>query len=140
MLNLFNILPDNFFQIFSGKNREIYAHSLLILFDLFENDESLISRGDFIKTLKDKNKDLDTFTFEDEEFDDGDELILDNLSSKASFICKRLEETGWIDVAIDPDTLEETIVLPTYSITLLRALKDVIAEEESPYVSLVHST
>ena len=140
MLNLFNILPDNFFQIFSGKNKEIYAHSLLILFDLFENDESLISRGDFIKTLKDKNKDLDTFTFEDEEFDDGDELILDNLSSKASFICKRLEETGWIDVAIDPDTLEETIVLPTYSITLLRALKDVIAEEESPYVSLVHST
>ena len=92
MLNLFNILPDNFFQIFSGKNNEIYAHSLLILFDLFENDESLISRGDFIKTLKDKNKDLDTFTFEDEEFDDGDELILDNLSSKASFICKRLEE------------------------------------------------
>ena len=80
MLNLFNILPDNFFQIFSGKNKEIYAHSLLILFDLFENDESLISRGDFIKTLKDKNKDLDTFTFEDEEFDDGDELILDNLS------------------------------------------------------------
>ena len=56
MLNLFNILPDNFFQIFSGKNREIYAHSLLILFDLFENDESLISRGDFIKTLKDKNR------------------------------------------------------------------------------------
>ena len=26
MLNLFNILPDNFFQIFSGKNKEIYGY------------------------------------------------------------------------------------------------------------------
>ncbi len=141
-MNLFNILPDNYFQIFSGKNKSIYAESLMTLYDLFESDESLISRNDFIKTLKDKNKNLIDFNFEDEEFDGEDDstLILDNLSSKASFIVRRLEETGWIDIAIDPETFEETVILPTYSIFLLKGMKDIINDEESPYVSLVHST
>ncbi len=142
MTNLFNILPDNYFQIFSGKNKAIYAESLMTLYDLFENDESLISKADFVKTLKDKNKDLYEFSFEDEEYDGEDDssLIYDNLSSKASFIVRRLEETGWIDIAIDPETFEETVILPTYSIFLLRGIKDIIDDEESPYVSLVHST
>jgi len=141
-MNLFNIIPENYFQIFAGKNKAIYAESLLTLFDLFTNNESMISRSDFIKTLKDKNKDIDNFSFDEEELEDEDDgnLILDSVAHKASFIVRRLEETGWIDIAIDPDTFEESIVLPTYSIFLLKGLKEIITDEESPYVSLVHST
>lgn len=141
-MNLFDIIPENYFSIFSGKNKAIYAESLSTLFYLLQNDESLINKSDFIKALKDKSKVLESFTYEDEDFEDSDDdsLILNTLSSKASFVCKRLEETGWIDIAMDPDTFEETIVLPLYTISFLKSMQDIISDEESPYLSLVHST
>ena len=142
-MNLFDIIPQNYFGLFGGKNRYIYIESLLILFSMMENDENIILKNDFIKTLKEKAEDLDKFTYEDEEYepeDNNDTLLMNTVSSKASFICRRLEETGWIDVAMNPDTFEETIVLPQYSIILLKAFKDIISDEESPYLSLVHST
>ena len=142
-MNLFDIIPQNYFGLFGGKNRYIYIESLLILFSMMENDENIILKNDFIKTLKEKAEDLDKFTYEDEEYepeDNNETLLMNTVSSKASFICRRLEETGWIDVAMNPDTFEETIVLPQYSIILLKAFKDIISDEESPYLSLVHST
>ena len=74
-----------------------------------ENDETIISKNDFVKSLKEKAPDLDKFTYEDEEFDatEDDALLMNTVSSKASFICRRLEEAGWIDVAMNPDTFEE---------------------------------
>lgn len=141
-MNLFEIIPQNYFGLFGGKNRYIYVESLLILYSLMENDETIISKNDFIKTLKEKAEDLDKFTYEDEEFDatEDDALLMNTVSSKAGFICRRLEETGWIDIAMNPDTFEETIVLPQYTIIILKAFKDIISDEESPYLSLVHST
>jgi hypothetical protein len=141
-MNLFDIIPENFFSIFQGKNRAIYAESLTTLFDLLQNDESLISKNDFIKTLKDKNKDIESFSYDGEELEDEEDssLLMDTISSKAAFICRRLEETGWIDIAMDPDTFDETIILPVYSIMMVRSFKDIISDEESPYLSLVHST
>ena len=41
---------------------------------------------------------------------------------------------------MDPDTFEEGIILPQYSIIILKAFKDIISDEESPYVGFVHST
>ena len=141
-MNLFDIIPQNYFGLFGGKNRSIYIDSLLILFNLLESDETIISKSDFLKALKEKENNLDSFEYEKEDLENlPDDVILQNtLSSKASFICKRLEETGWIDVIMDPNTFEETIILPQYSILLLKCFKDIISDEESPYLSLVHST
>jgi hypothetical protein len=51
-MNLFDIVPLNYFSIFQGKNRQIYAESLLILYELLQNDEALINKDDFLKALK----------------------------------------------------------------------------------------
>lgn len=141
-MNLFDIIPQNYFGLFAGKNRTIYIDSLLILFELLESDETIISKGDFIKALKEKENTLDSFEYEKEDLENlGEDTILQNtISAKASFICRRLEETGWIDIAMDPTTFEETIILPQYSILLLKAFKEIISDEEAPYLSLVHST
>lgn len=141
-MNLFDIIPGNYFSLFAGKNRAVYLESLLVLYNLLESEESYIKKSDFIKTLKDKAKDIESFTYEDEEFDatQDDALLLNTLSGKTSFIVRRLEETGWIDIMMDPDTFEEGIILPQYSIIILKAFKDIISDEESPYVGLVHST
>lgn len=144
-MNLFDIIPVNYFAIFQGKNRQIYAESLLILFELLQNDEALINKNDFLKALKDKRASfVNGFDYTEEDLnslsDDDTSLVLQTLNSKASFIIRRLEETGWIDIAIDPDTFEETIVLPQYTIVFLRSINDVISDESAPYLSLVHST
>ncbi len=142
-MNIFDIVPENYFSIFSGKNRNIYAESLLVLFSLVEDEDTLVRKADFIRSLKDKaQKELNAFEYEKEDLDDLEEdaLLMNTIASKASFICSRLEETGWIDVAMDDDTFEEIIVVPTYSFALLRSMRNIISDEESPYVSLVHST
>ncbi len=142
IMNLFNIIPENYFALFQGKNRAIYLDSLLVLFNLLESEESFIKKNDFVKTLKERSKELEQFTYEDEEVDatQEDALLSNTPSGKSSFIVKRLEETGWIDIMMDPETFEEGIILPQYSILILKAFKDIISDEESPYIGYVHST
>ena len=142
-MNLFDILPQSYFSIFQSKNRAVYAESLSILYGILDSDEAIINKNDYVKALKEKGKSqLDTLDIlaEDSDFEVDKDTIIDTLASKASFIVRRLEETGWINVSIDPDTFEETIILPPYTIFMLKAFKDVISDEESPYLSLVHST
>src|SRR5574344_436204 len=144
-MNLFDIVPLNYFSIFQGKNRQIYAESLLILYELLQNDEALINKDDFLKALKDKGAALiNKFDYKEEDLndltDDDSQFMAETLNSKASFIIRRLQETGWIDVSMDPDTFEETVVLPQYTIVYLRAINEIIGDETAPYSSLVHST
>jgi len=143
-MNIFDIIPSNYFSLFAGKNRQIYAESLTILFELLQNDEALINKDDFLKALKDKGASyIDKFDFKDEDLEsitDDATLVGQSLSSKASFIIRRLEDTGWIDISMDPESFEETVVLPQYSIVYLRAINEIIGDETAPYSSLVHST
>ena len=77
IMNLFDIIPGNYFSLFAGKNRAVYLESLLVLYNLLESEESYIKKSDFIKTLKDKAKDIESFTYEDEEFDGEEEEFAD---------------------------------------------------------------
>lgn len=141
-MNLFDIIPENYFGLFGGKNKAIYLDSLMVLYNLLESDEAFIKKSDFVKTLRERGKELESFTYEDEEFDatQDNSLLAETASGKAGYIVKRLEETGWIDVMMDPDTFEESIIMPQYSILILKAFKDIISDEESPYMALVHAT
>ena len=51
-MNLFEIIPQNYFGLFGGKNRYIYVESLLILYSLMENDETIISKNDYNSNAK----------------------------------------------------------------------------------------
>lgn len=137
-MNLFNIVPTNYFSIFQGKNREIYIESLDILYSLLQNEESIIKKADFLNALKSKENELKNFNVLEEVNED--EMNLSSIPSKANYILKKLEETGWIDIMMDLDKSEEIIVLPPYSISLIKAFNDIVSEEESPYNALVHST
>lgn len=141
-MNLFEIIPEKYFSIFTSKNRVIFAEALLTLIDMLESDESIINKNDFLKALKDKDKTaLEEFDITSEEdFVSDETVITDSLATKASFVLRRLEECGWISLAMDQEKFEETIILPPYTIITLKAFKDIISDEESPYLSLVHAT
>ncbi len=139
-MNLFSSVPENFFSILASKNKDIYAMALDLLYQSLQNEEMTIRKDDFVRTLRDSAEELVLkFDFEGEE-DDLDTFVSASLPSKAAFICRRLEETGWIDVEIDPETFEEQIALPRYSIQFLTLIHEIVADSESQYTSLVHAT
>ncbi len=138
-MGLFTTVPDNFFALLSGKNKEIYAMALAVLYNSLQADEMSIRKDDYLRTLKETAADLVMrLDFESENPDDIP--INPGLPSRASFIVRRLEETGWIDIEIDPDNFGEYIALPSYSIQFLTLLNDIVHDAEAQYSSLVHST
>lgn len=140
MLKLFDTIPDNFFSVLSSKNKDIYAMALLVLYRSLQTDEMSIKKDDFIRTLKEKATDL-VMNFDFSEEGDEDDLGANpSLPSRAAFIVRRLEETGWIDIEMRTDTFEEYIALPSYSIQMLTFMNEIVSESEVAYNSLVHST
>ena len=140
MMKLFDILPDRFFSILNGKNREIYAEALLLLYRLINENDMYVKKDEFLRSIKEKlSNEINSFSIEEEnEFDD--EEILTTFSAKANLILRRLEETGWIELAIDPDNSEEFIILPSYSIIQIESLFNIVNESSEGYSSLVHTT
>jgi len=138
-MGLFTTVPDNFFALLSGKNKEIYAMALAVLYNSLQADEMSIRKDDYLRTLKETASDLVMrLDFESENPDDIP--VNPGLPARASFIVRRLEETGWIDIEIDPDNFGEYIALPSYSIQFLTLLNDIVHDAEAQYSSLVHST
>lgn len=143
-MRLFTLLPDNFFSILSSKNKDIYAEALLVLYHSLQTDELAIKKSDFIRTLRDKYRDillaLDLKEEDEVVEEDNDEIKQDELPSKAAFVVRRLEECGWIDVEIDPTSFDEYLALPNYTIAFLTLLDELTSDDSGEYVSLVHST
>ncbi|HKL84562.1 MAG TPA: Wadjet anti-phage system protein JetA family protein [Bacilli bacterium] len=143
-MRLFTLLPDNFFSILASKNKDIYAEALLVLYHSLETDELAIKKSDFIRTLRDKYRDiiLALDLSEEEEVNDEDtsELTSEDLPTKAAFVVRRLEECGWIDIEMDPANFEEYLALPSYTILFLNLLDELTSEDSGEYISLVHST
>lgn len=139
-MRLFDTVPDNFFSILSSKNKEIYALALNVLFQSLETEEMSIKKQDFLRVLKETATDIIMGLDLESEGAEDDALTNPTLPSRAAFILRRLEETGWIDIQMNNETFEEYIVLPTYSITILNALKELTKESDAMYNSLVHST
>ncbi|MEG2052521.1 MAG: DUF5716 family protein [Bacilli bacterium] len=139
-MNLFEILPEKFFSILNGKNKNIYAGCLILLYTLINDNDLNVKRDEFVRFLKEKGiHEIELFSLEDEE-DSDSEFTSFSVASKASFIVKHLEETGWLELELNPETFDEYIVLPTYSIRMIKTLFDITNESNEEYSSLVHST
>ncbi len=138
-MSLFTIIPNNFFSILASKNKEIYAEALLLLHRSIEDNDLFIKKNEFTRNLKDRLNELAlTVDISAEEEGEDEEII--NHSDKASFIVRRLEECGWIDVEVNPENFEEYIALPSYSINMLALISSLVKESTAEYVSLVHAT
>ena len=93
-MNLFDIVPNNYFSIFTGKNKEIYIESLNILYSLLQNDEAVIKKSDFLSALKEREKNLNNFSLDEEDLtsEEKNDLSIDTPASKASFVIRRTKK------------------------------------------------
>ena len=139
-MNLFEKLPDNFFSILSSKNKNIYGEALITLYDALTMYRSRIRKNDYLDLLKSRSgDDVCKLTFDDE-----DELSFENiepsLANKSNFILKRLIETGWVYIDYDAKNNVEYLLLPSYSINMLKLIYQFADDSSTHYVSYVHTT
>ena len=118
-MELFKIIPDNFFSLLSSKNKAVYAGCIIEAFKVYEEGSILgIDKKIVIEVLTD---------YLDKEIEEIDDLELyidsDKPSSrdKANFILRRMEECGWIDVDVSNDYVE-IINFRDYAITVIESL------------------
>ena len=140
-MNLFEKIPDNFFSILSSKNKNIYGIALVSLYEALTMYRNKIRKNDFLELLKSRGEqEVSLFSFEDEDVEDESMLYDPTLAQKANFVVRRLIETGWIYIDQNVKTGTEYILLPTYSISMLKIIYEFMNANEVKYVSYVHST
>lgn len=139
-MNLFEKLPDNFFSILASKNKNVYGVALVTLYEALMMYRSRIRKNDYLELLKSKQaQDVDSLIF-DEDSDEAFNQVEPTLVNKANYILKRLVSTGWIYIEYDTKKGAEYLLLPSYSVNMLKIIYQFADVSSNHYVSYVHTT
>ncbi len=140
-MNLFNKIPDNFFSILSSKNKNIYGLAIVTLYDCLTLYHNRIRKSDFLDLLKNRGEGLvKNLIIEEEDYDDKTLIYEPTLQGKYNLIVKRLVDTGWIILDQDIKSGVEYILIPSYSMSMLKIVYEFVSDNETQYVSNVRST
>ena len=120
VMDLFNIIPENFFSLLSSKNKRIYSASILEVFKIYESAsttgiEKKIVLDELVNFLDNNKYNYDAEDTLDEEANPKSNRDL------ANYILRRLEECGWIYVDITND-YEEILNFTNAGIIISEAL------------------
>ncbi|MCF7923692.1 MAG: DUF5716 family protein [Candidatus Izimaplasma sp.] len=124
-MRVFDIIPNNFFNLLSSKNKSIYVNCLLELFRVYEQGSILGMDKDLARQVIIDYLDLNPLEEELEDYEE-EETILTN-RDRANQILRRLEKTEWIDIDVN-NNYEEILNFRDYSITIIEALKEITSE------------
>lgn len=136
MVNLFNLLGTKFFSVFTSQNRELYAEALFVLLDSFSPEEPTLRRDVYARKLADRF----AYMLQDADFSDEDEFTADPDTDKVSFIIRKLKETGWIEILPIENSFSEEIILPDYSVSIIRTLKNIAERKDLELKGRVYSS
>ncbi len=141
-MNLFNKIPDNFFSILSSKNKNIYGLAIVTLYDCLTLYHNRIRKSDFLDLLKNRGEGLvKNLIIEEDDYETDKSLIYEpTLQGKYNLIVKRLVDTGWIIIDQEIKSGVEYILIPSYSMSMLKIVYEFVSDGESQYVSNVRST
>lgn len=117
------ILPDNFFNLFQSKHRDLYIESLIRIYNKYEIGSILGMQKeearDIIETLLDERKiGLDDF----KEENPGEEIP--SYRELANYFLRRFETTGWISIDVTNDYLE-ILNFNDYSVSMVLAFTEI---------------
>lgn len=140
-MNIFEKIPDNFFSILSSKNKNIYGLALVTLYDALSLYRTRIRKVDYLELLKSRGEnEINLLTYEEDTQEEFSKFIEPTFNNKVNLILKRLIDTGWIYIEHEIKTGCDYILLPSYSISMLKLLYDFIDQEKNKYISYVHTT
>lgn len=140
-MELFDVIPENFFSILSSKNKKLYSACAIQAFDVYEQGSILgierkIVVDDLINFLE-FNPHL--LNMENEEFNNENEKPT-NIREVVNYVVRKLEECGWIYIDVTSNYIE-ILNFTDYAITIIESLKMIIpaskyVEAEDDYVNV----
>jgi hypothetical protein len=140
-MNLFQLIPANFFSLLASSNREIYFDALMLLNSFLKNELN-IRVDDYIASLISLIEDRAYIVeAEDDEADAGEDAAGGlSPSAKARLILARIVKTGWVDREYMDGAFIEIITPRDYSIKMMQVLDELRDEKVHEYNSLVFAT
>lgn len=135
-MNLFNLLSPRFFSIFSSQNRELYAQALFVLIESFSPEEPTLRRDTYARKLAERFSHM----LLNADFSDDAEFTAKPDTDKVSFIIRKLNETGWIEIAQIENSFSEEIIVPDYSSSIIMTLKNISERKDLELKGRVYSS
>jgi len=142
-LNLFDIIPENFFSVLSSPLKVLYADIIFLIYKQyllvnFGLKRELVT-DIIIEYLEDRAEDnnlQEALTDEiwAESFDSTQEI-----RARANFIIRKLEQTGWLMLETYSN-YEEYINLTDYAIRLIDTLEKIRSNYQAEYQGYVYAT
>ena len=132
-MNLFNIIPDDFFKPLTSKYKTTYIDCLGLIYNTYKSELSFGVDKEIIVTQLETYFDNESTT--EMVFDEDNEIAKDS-RSKANAILRRLKESGWIEHELSND-FRVKVNLFDYAATVIESFNKIIKNEELEYQSLV---
>lgn len=124
-MNIFNIVPNNFFNILASKNKEMYYDCLKILQSLYDSKMGFsITKEEAMDAILEYFDDTDKYEIDS---DEGETIIA---RERANYILDKFEKAGWITIETSNDYID-MINFRYYSLTVLEALDKICQDQES---------
>jgi len=120
------------------KNRDLYVSALFVLRRAIRQDLYL-TRDDLVRriTIALENK-IKEANLDEEELIDAEDL--ENITSKAYFVIRKLRDYGWINIDFNAkNSFEEYIAVPAYASMAINFLYALSEGAETEYNSMVYS-
>ena len=127
-MNIFDVVPANFFSILSSKNKCIYYDCLKLIYDLYDKKMGFdVTRDEAMEELVDYFEESPDFQEDDE--------VTQTSREKANYVLNRLSQTGWIVLETDND-YNDLVSFRYYALTVLEGFDRIAQpqeEDESDY-------
>ncbi len=119
-MNIFDVLPANFFYIFASKNKGLYSNCLKLIFDKTQTEVTFsYSRDQLVQDI------VELLESEDQiEFDDIEDVTTKSLKDKANVIIRKLKECGWILEGLNTD-YSKTVFFSNVALPFINAIDDI---------------
>lgn len=131
-INLFNILPQDFFKPLTSKYKSNYIDCILILYKTYKTELSFgVDKEIIVSELENyfDNESNTEMIFDDEE-------VANESRAKANGLLRTLKACGWLEEELYND-YKVKINLFDYAVTIIESFNKIIKNEEMEYQSLV---
>jgi len=132
-INLFNIIPEEFFKPLTSKYKTTYIDCLRLIYNTYKTELSFgVDKEVILSELEnyfDKESNIEIV------FDEDQEIARDS-RAKANGILRRLKDSGWIEYELAND-YKVKVNLFDYAATMVESFNKIIKNEEMEYQSLV---
>ncbi len=115
------ILPDNFFNLFQSKHRDLYIEALILIYKEYEKGSILGMNRDVAVEILLDYLEKNAVTIDDEE--NGNAEIVEK-REQTYYIIRRIEKCGWIDIDVTNDYVQ-ILNFPDYAITFVTAFMEI---------------